>query len=56
MIQLDCLSFAGRDLLHCVCSVSTAISEQDAVTSNVAGFVVMYESILWHIFAYYWLC
>eukprot|EP00795_Rhopilema_esculentum_P014045 gene14045-5024_t len=31
----------SRDLLHCVCSVSTAISEQDAVTSNVAGFIVM---------------
>jgi len=31
----------SRELLHCVCSVSTAESEQEVVTSNVAGFVVI---------------
>eukprot|EP00112_Aurelia_sp_Birch-Aquarium-sp1_P009417 Seg207.9 transcript_id=Seg207.9/GoldUCD/mRNA.D3Y31 product="Polyribonucleotide 5'-hydroxyl-kinase Clp1" protein_id=Seg207.9/GoldUCD/D3Y31 len=31
----------NRDLLHCVCSASTAAVNSEAVTSNVAGFIVI---------------
>ena len=47
--------FAGQSMVHHVLSLSTAMSvDEDIVQTNVAGFIVMWVVLFFHIYFLHW--